>query len=137
MDDYTRKEIKKRQLIRLNNRDKIMLFLHHNLPIIFKLSKFNSCKCLNWHKKNKMVRMYNDGIYKIEKDLNLVRLVKMLKRINILMKNSLMTSKIDFEIAHQPDNIIDLDVDDNEEYQEHLSQEIHSSFEDTDSDTIL
>ena len=44
--------------------------------------------------------MYRSGIYKIEKDLNLVRLVKMLKRINILMKNSLMTSKVDFEIAH-------------------------------------
>ena len=56
-----------------------------------------------------MIKMYEEGIYKIEKDLNLVRLVKMLKRINILMRNSLMTSKIDFEIAHQPDNCLDLD----------------------------
>ena len=47
-----------------------------------------------------MIQMYNDGVYKIEKDLNLVRLIKMIKRINILMKNSLMTQKIDFEIAH-------------------------------------
>ena len=100
MDDYTKKEIKKHHLIRLANRDKIMLFLNHNLPTLFKFSQFNCCKCLRWENKNKMMRMYKDGIQKIEKDLNLVRLVKMLKRINILMKNSLMTSKIDFEIAH-------------------------------------
>lgn len=120
LDDRTRKEIGKHRLIRLSNGDKFLLFIMHNFPFF--------SRCIKWDKKDKLLRMYRDGIDRIEKDLNLVRLVKNLKRIHILMKNSLMTSKIDFEIAHQPENCIDVDCID-----QRLSDESHSSFDDTGS----
>lgn len=100
LDNNTKKEINKHHLIRISSYDKILLFIHHNLPFFIKCAKFKCCSCLRWKNRDKMLKMYRDGIYKIEKDLNLVRLIKMLKRLNILMKNSLMTSKIEFEIAH-------------------------------------
>ena len=97
---------------------------------------------MRWSHRTKMIQMYNDGVYKIEKDLNLVRLIKMIKRINILMKNSLMTQKIDFEIAHQPENCIDLEdnLDDvislNKDFDEISSFDDSDSFDSNSGDNI-
>lgn len=100
MDDCTIKEIRKHHIILLTQTDKIKLFLHYYAPYLFRCAGFSVCKCLRWKQRAQFMHLYQEGKYKIEKDLNLVRLVKMIKRINILMKNSLMTSRVDFEIAH-------------------------------------
>lgn len=121
LDPKNRKEIEKHRLIRMATTDKVFLFLHYNLPLL----AFCCCK---WKNKDKLYHMYQDGKYRIEKDLNLVRLVKTLKRIHILMKNSLMTSKRDFEIVHMPENCINVD-----EIEVRGSDDSHSSFSDTNS----
>lgn len=84
-DDVMRRELQKHRLIRLSLRDHILLFIHNNLGAVI-------CQkvCL-WKKKDKLQKLYSQGQKRIEKDLNLVKLVRNLKRIQILMKNSLMT----------------------------------------------
>lgn len=50
----------------------------------------------------------------IEKDLNIIKLVRNLKRIKILLKCQAMTSNIKLQIAHSKKNVINLDTDSEE-----------------------
>lgn len=55
------------------------------------------------------MKLYNQGKLRIEKDLNIIKLVRNIKRLKILMKCSLLTKDVKFQIAHSVKNCIDLD----------------------------
>ena len=59
------------------------------------------------------MKLFNEGKLRIEKDLNIIKLVRNIKRLKILMKSSLLTQDVKFQIAHSVKNCIDIDEHDN------------------------
>ena len=51
----------------------------------------------------------NKGIIKINKEFNIVKIVRSLRHMKILLKNSLINEQIQFEIYHYQKNIINID----------------------------
>ena len=76
-----------------------------------------------WHKKKKLVRLLNEGRKRIEKELDIVKILKSLRDIKISMKNSLMTPEIKYQISHCEKNFIDIEID-KDESSESEDQEI-------------
>lgn len=85
-------EIKSHRYVRLRLLDDLKLFFSNHFQLCF-------CDCL-WNNKSKMQRLYEKGAGKIEQELDIVQIMNDLRHLKILMKSSLMTRKIEFEIAH-------------------------------------
>ena len=49
-----------------------------------------------WSKKKKMLKVLNEGKERIEKELNIVKIMKSVRDIMILMKHSMMSPDIRF-----------------------------------------
>ena len=67
----------------------------------------------------------------IEKDLNMIKLVRNIKRSKILWKCSMMTPDIKLQIAHSNKNVIDLDSESESDDQDDCINncgEIHPEF---------
>ena len=56
--------------------------------------------------------MFDEGTEKIESHLDVVKIVKSLKKLKILMENSFLTEKVKKQIKHSEKNIIQLSSDD-------------------------
>lgn len=50
--------------------------------------------------------MFDDGTEKLEDHLDIVKIVKSLKKLKILMENSLMTEEVKKQIKHSEKNLI-------------------------------
>jgi hypothetical protein len=89
--------------------------LEGNLKV--KLFCTNMCclnRCLSFSSKSKMGKilyLYKEGSERIENDLSIERIIKNLRDIKIVIKNTLMTEKERFRIQHNQKNVIDLDRD--------------------------
>ena len=68
-----------------------------------------------WSKKRKLLKLIHEGKKRIEKELDIVKIMKSLRDIKLLMKNSLMTPDIKYQVAHSEKNFIDIEMDPNEE----------------------
>ena len=101
--------------------DNLLLFLHNNIICV---------RLCPWKKSVKLRKLYNEGRSKILKDLNLVKLVRNLKRMKNLMKNSLMTKQIEFELVHNFKNVIDIDTPVEESDEASESFETESTYPD-------
>ena len=69
----------------------------------------NCCIKRFWKKHKKLTKLYSDAQERIESDLNIVRITTGLRNLNILMKNSLMDLKAEFNVAHVDEAIIKID----------------------------
>ena len=80
---------------------------------------FGSCfsDCL-WWKKSRLETLYEKGQEKIEKELDIVKLVKNLRYMKILLRSSLMSKKMKFDIMHAQKNLIELSEEEEEEPQD-------------------
>ena len=58
-----------------------------------------------------MQRLYEEGQDRIETELDLVKLMKNLRNMKVLMRNSLMNKQVKFDILHSYKNLINLDSD--------------------------
>ena len=56
--------------------------------------------------------MYEDGTQRIEAELNIVKVIRALRNIKILMRNSLMSKRVKYEIKHAEKNLINIDSSD-------------------------
>ena len=56
--------------------------------------------------------MYEDGSERLDAHLDVLKIVKSLKKLKILMENSMMTEEMKKEIKHSEKNVIYLDDDD-------------------------
>ena len=68
-------------------------------------------KLFSWRKKESFLRLYNEGKQKIDRDLNVIRLVKNLNFLKIFMNNNLMSEKVRWQVAHCEKNTIRIDTD--------------------------
>lgn len=87
--------------------DNILLYLSNQLGCLF--------PCICWSKREKLNRLYEKSNDRIDKELDLVKVVKNMKSFRVFLKNFLMTEKIKFEIAHSFKNCVDIDTDSDDE----------------------
>lgn len=57
-----------------------------------------------------MQKLYEIGSDKLEGEMNIVKIIKNLKFLRVLMKKHLADENLQFEIRHDPKNVIDLDA---------------------------
>jgi hypothetical protein len=62
-----------------------------------------------------MLKVLNEGKERIEKELNIVKIMKSVRDIKILMKHSMMSPDVRFQVAHSVKNFIDIEIDSDEE----------------------
>ena len=65
--------------------------------------------CL-FKKRTKLQKLYEIGSEKLEGEMNIVKIIKNLKFLRVLMRKHLADEKLQFEIRHDPKNVIDLDA---------------------------
>ena len=79
------------------------MLIHYCLPFLQKM-------CI-WEKRNNMMKLYNEGKRRIDRDLNVIRLVKNLNILKIFITNNLMNDKVRWQVAHCDKNIINIDTE--------------------------
>lgn len=93
-------------MVELSNYDKCMYFL--------KLVMGRCFPTLCWKKHNKLTMLFHEGKSRIQKELDIVKIIKTLRYTRILMKNSLLTPEMRFKIEHAERNFINIDLSDDE-----------------------
>ena len=83
-----KREISKHRLIRISTLDNFLIFIHDHIGCCL--------NCKFWKNKDRLMKVFKEGRIRIEKDLNIIKLVRNLKRLNILMKSSMLTPDIKF-----------------------------------------
>ena len=59
--------------------------------------------------------MFQKGKYEIEKEINIINMVRGIKRNKILLKKSMMSRDVKFKIAHGDKNCINIDSNESED----------------------
>lgn len=105
-----KKEIDKHRVVKLSTFDKWMYFL-----MIFMGRCFPTCW---WKKHKKLSLLFEEGKSRISKELDIVKIIKTLRYMRILLKNSLLTPEMRFKIEHAERNFINIDLSDDERSQD-------------------
>ena len=63
-----------------------------------------------WKKKKRLLKMIHDGKRRIERELDILKIMKSIRNVKILMKNSSLSPEVKFQIAHAEKNLIDLEA---------------------------
>ena len=94
----------------LRSKDKCMLYMSNKLGRCFP----------NWKNKSKLTKLFDIGNSRIERELNIVYLVKTLRHLKIMLKTTLMRDhEVRLNIKHDHKNLIQLseeNFDDVEEF---------------------
>jgi 5,10-methylenetetrahydrofolate reductase len=70
-------------------------------------------------------RLYYEGKSRLEDDMDMVTLIKQMRRFSTLMDSSLLKSKVrKFEVDHSYPNVIDLDSDDGYKHTEERTENV-------------
>jgi hypothetical protein len=85
------------------------MFLSETCWGIFVCECFHPCLNLK-KKKTKLMKLYINGTEKLEKELDIVKIIKYLKNLRILVKDKFFKDKVElFKIEHDKKNVINLD----------------------------
>ena len=87
--------------IKLHYKDNICLYISNILGCLF--------PSLLWPNKKKFQKMYMLTKKKLNKELNIIKLIKNLRNQKILAKNSLLTNEVKAQINHQEKNLLNLE----------------------------
>ena len=69
-------------------------------------------KVCRWRNREKLQKLYDECKDKIENELNLIKLIKTMKLLKIVLRNSLFTETIEYEAQHSNKCTIDIDGSD-------------------------
>ena len=97
------------KVIRVSSFDSCQLFVALILDVCFCSCLFNAFCCLKKDVTSKYKSLYRIGERKIEKELNIVHIIKSIRDLNFFMKKTLKSKKTMFEIKHTANNLVDLD----------------------------
>lgn len=84
-----RKELRKHKIIGVHTKDNVCLFINRYFSWCCKFCKNKNT--LTWNNRKKITKLFKLSKYRIEQDLNIIKLVKNFKIMNVLMKNSILT----------------------------------------------
>ena len=95
------------RLARVSLKDSLFLYLYNR----FYCSSFkNWCWFWTWRKRSPLQKLYRETQDRLEKELNIVKLLRSRRIVSILTKQLVDGDEVSFELAHQPKNIIDCDA---------------------------
>ena len=100
-------EVQKHKHIRIKFWENLLLFISDSWFSFIVPHKF-------WTKKRKLLKLLREGRKRIEKELDIVKIMKSLRDIKLLMKNSLMTPDIKYQVVHSEKNFIDIELDEDD-----------------------
>ena len=67
----------------------------------------------SYKEKNKhLIKLYEQGVQRVDRMLDIVTIINELKNIKILMENTVLNDEVKDSIKHSKDNLIILDEDD-------------------------
>ena len=64
---------------------------------------------------SKLYRLYDRGTAQIEKELDMVKLLRTVRNIKIFLKQEVLTPEMKLKIKHSTTNVIDIDTSQDEE----------------------
>lgn len=89
--------------------DNIKLYFANN-------SIFALCCCAAIFKRKKILQtLFDEATLRIDKETDLLKIMKTLRNTKILLKNSVMNKDVLFQIAHADKNLINLDDSEKED----------------------
>lgn len=85
-----------------------------------------------WPKSKKVLRLYEEGQERIDRELDIVKIIKTLRMSKIFLKSSLITPEVRFAILHAEQNYINIDLSDDDDSDGHggdanQDPELHTS----------
>ena len=95
--------MKKNKAIYIPLKDYIFLFLSR-VP-------FGCCLKFCWPKYKPFQNLYKKGVHKLEKEMDIVLLIKELRQLKILMQHELKNEDLQLEIKHDQQNLLFIDDD--------------------------
>ena len=100
-ENYIQNEIMKHQVIHYNIKDSVLLYLAKQI------------KCLSfksiWSNEQKFIKIYDIGSNKMNKEFDIVKIIKKVRQMNLLMKNLFMTKEVKQLTQHHKKNLIEID----------------------------
>lgn len=107
MQKSVKQEIEKHRIPRLKMKDKCCLLTSSIMGCCFP-----TC-C--WRKHKKLMHLYDEGLERIDHELDIVKIIKTLRMTRIFMKNSFLTPELKFGIMHSEQNFVNIDLDDDDD----------------------
>ena len=71
-------------------------------------------KCM-FKKRDKFLSLYEKGQDRIDTELDIVKIMKSLRNMKILMKNSFMDGEVKYQITHAKKNLLNIDTSSDDE----------------------
>ena len=102
LPEEIKEELAKNRSIHIRDSDSSKLFC-------LKYIEKYLCCCFKIGKSNKLKRLFDEGERRIESELNVVKVIKSLKKLKILIKNSMMDENVKLQIEHNKKNVINLE----------------------------
>ena len=113
IDPELEERAKKHRHIRLSVCDKALLLIS-NLLVCYCID----LRCLVcWSKRERMTKLIETGVDRIEDELDVVQLTKQLRDMRYFLKKSFIKKSTSYEIAHSGKNIIDLSASSSDDQQ--------------------
>lgn len=101
LSEKVKKELDLHRAIKLHKKDNICLYLSNRLGRFF--------PSFIWPKKSQFQKLYNKTRDKIERQLNIIKLIKNVRNQKVISKNSILTDMLKQQLKHCEKNVIDLE----------------------------
>jgi len=70
-----------------------------------------------WSNKKRYHYLYSQTKERLNKELNIIRLVKTIRNIKLYLETSVMDKKTQFKIYHEAKNFVNIDLSDDDQQQ--------------------
>lgn len=91
----------------LTKKDKALLFFTNNFKFLIRCVNCIECRKIN-KRARKLNTIYETGIMKVNKSLNVATLIRNSRTLKILLENLILSDDIVHRIDHHDENVIDL-----------------------------
>jgi len=95
------KKMEFHKFIKLRFIDYWLVFLFYYLPCLKHLC--------SWKRQGPLMKLFKKGKKKVDVELNVVRLVRNSNHISSYLKNTVITNKVEWHLAHSERNTINID----------------------------
>lgn len=100
-------EIRQHRISFMSLLDEMFLFVHQAFDSLFCKVKF--CKIFGEKKRVKLLKFYKESRHRIQKELNVIKLIHSMSLMKSFLKNSFMNDDIKFSCLHSEKRVIYID----------------------------
>lgn len=87
----------------------------------FNISRTSAGFCITkacWKRKDKFDKLYDKAYKQIQNELDLKRLMKNMRNLKLVMKNSMLTPEVKYQLAHMEKNVLNVDTTSEESFED-------------------